>query len=350
MDLSDHLKLLTEKATKLFPQLQTEEATKQALILPFIAALGYDIFNPNEVCPEYTTDVGTKKGERIDYAILSQGIPVVLVECKTVTDKLDKADSQLLRYFHVSAAKFAILTNGVDYKFYTDLEETNKMDTKPFLTINLLNIREQDIVELKKFHKAVFNADQIFSTAAELKYLNEIKGILSTEIETPSEGFTKYFISEVYPGRATANVIEQFKGIVKKALNQFTSEIVSNRLKSVLEKEKEAEVAEATKEEDKKTIETTAEEMEAFFIIKGIVRKQLPSSRIHFRDAQSYFTIIVDDNNRKPICRLYLNGSKKYIVLVDDKKVETKFELLSLDDLYNHSEQLLKIAESFKTA
>lgn len=348
MDLADHLKILNERANKLTGQLQTEEATKQALILPFLQALGYDIFNPHEVTPEYTTDIGTKKGERIDYAILSQGKPVVLIECKTITDKLDKADSQLLRYFHVSAAKFGVLTNGIDYKFYTDLEEPNKMDSKPFLTINILNIKEQDVVELKKFHKAVFNADQIFSTASELKYLNEIKTILATEIENPSESFVRYFIGEIYAGRATANAIEQFKGIVKKALNQFTSEIVSNRLKSVLEKEKEAEVAEANKDEEKKVIETTAEEMEAFFIVKGIVRQKLESSRIFYRDAQSYFTVIADDNNRKPICRLYLNGSKKYIVIIDDKKAEAKNEISSLDDIYGFTEQLLMIAEAYK--
>ena len=348
MDLIDNLKILNERAIKLAGQLQTEEATKQALILPFLQSLGYDIFNPNEVIPEFTTDIGTKKGERIDYAILSKGEPVILVECKTVTDKLDKAESQLLRYFHVSAAKFAVLTNGIDYKFFTDLVEPNKMDEKPFLTINILNIKEQDVVELKKFHKAVFNADQIFSTASELKYLNEIKVILASETENTTEGFAKYFITQVYAGRATANVVEQFKTIVKKALNQFTSEIVSNRLKSVLEKEKEAEVAEANKEEEKKAIETTEEELEAFYIIKGIVRQKIDSSRIFFRDAQTYFTIIVDDNNRKPICRLYLGAGKRFIGILDAEKKEVKQEIQTLDDLYQYTEQLTKIAEAYK--
>ncbi len=349
MDLADNLKILNERAIKLAGQLQTEEATKQALILPFIQALGYDIFNPDEIVPEYTTDIGTKKGERIDYAILSKGKPVILIECKTISDNLSKADSQLLRYFHVSAAKFAILTNGLDYKFYTDLENANKMDEKPFLHINILNIREQDIVELKKFHKAVFNADQIFSTANELKYLNEIKIILSKETDNTSEGFAKYFINEVYAGRATAGVVEQFKGIVKKALNQFTSEIVSNRLKSVLDKEKETEKTEALKQDDKSLIETTSEEMEGFFIIKGIIRQKLAGNRIFYRDAQSYFSIIIDNNNRKPICRLYLNSGKKFIGVFDvEKKSEVKSEITSLDDIFKFSEALLNIAECYK--
>ena len=223
MDFTDQLKTLTDRANKLVNTLQTEEATKQALILPFLQALGYDVFNTNEVQPEFTSDVGLKKGEKVDFAILMQGKPVILIECKHVTDKLDKADSQLLRYFHTSSAKFSILTNGLDYKFYTDLVDANKMDEKPFLQINILNLREQDIIELKKFHKSVFNVDQIFSTASELKYLNEVKSILNAEMESPSESFVKYFIGEVYTGRATVNVIEQFKTVVKKALNQFTS-------------------------------------------------------------------------------------------------------------------------------
>jgi predicted type IV restriction endonuclease len=347
MDLSDHLKALAERAAKLSAQLQTEEATKQALILPFLQALGYDVFNPNEIVPEYTTDIGTKKGERIDYAIMSEGKPVILIECKTVTDTLDKADGQLLRYFHVSSAKFAILTNGMDYKFYTDLVDANKMDEKPFMQINILNIREQDIVELKKFHKSFFDVDQIFSTASELKYLGEIKNILTTETDTPSESFVKYFIEQVYSGRATVKVIEQFTGIVKKALNQFTSEIVSNRLKTVLEKEKEAEKSEAIKDEEKSSIITTTEEMEGFYIVKGIIRQVIDSTRVFYRDAQNYFTIIIDDNNRKPICRLYFNSAKKYIAVIDEKKNETKFEITTLDDIFKYNEQLIATAKSY---
>lgn len=218
----------------------------------------------------------------------------------------------------------------------------------PAYAINILNLREQDLVELKKFHKAFFDVDQIFSTASELKYLNEIKAILSAELENTSEGFAKYFITEVYAGRATANVVEQFKVIVKKALNQFTSEIVTARLKSVMDKEKEAEKVEAEKVADTKLIETTSDEMEAFYIIKGILRQRIDSTRIFFRDAQSYFSIIVDDNNRKPICRLYLSSGKRLIGIINAEKKEVRIELMTLDDIYKCSDQLLAIADSYK--
>lgn len=113
--------------------LATEEATKTALIMPFFSLLGYDVFNPMEFIPEFVADVGTKKGEKVDYAIMNEGKPVILIEAKGVDDDLTKHDAQLFRYFTVTDAKFAILTNGIVYKFFTDLEEPNKMDEKPFL-------------------------------------------------------------------------------------------------------------------------------------------------------------------------------------------------------------------------
>jgi len=351
MDFADLLKNLTDKANKLQNQSMTEEATKNSLILPFLQALGYDVFNPMEVHPEFTSDVGLKKGEKVDFAILIDNEPVILIECKTITDKLDKADSQLLRYFHTTSAKFGILCNGIVYKFYTDLEQPNLMDEKPFLVIDLFNLREQDIVELKKFHKSNFNISQIISTANELKYLNEIKSLLTVLAENPTEDFTKFFISQVYSGRATASVIEQFKILVRKSLSQWTSEIVSNRIKQVLDKEKESEKAEAVKAataDTSKGVETTVEELECFYIIKGILRQNISSERIFYRDSLSYFSIIIDNNNRKPICRLYLNSPKKSIGIFDELKKENRFEITSLDDIFKLSEPLLKIASTYK--
>lgn len=351
MDLVDLIKNLTDRAIKLQSQLQTEEATKNALVLPFLQALGYDVFNPLEVQPEFTSDVGLKKGEKVDFAILIDNEPAILIECKTFTDKLDKADSQLLRYFHTTSAKFSILCNGVVYKFFTDLVKPNLMDEKPFLVIDLFNLREQDIIELKKFHKSNFNISQIISTASELKYLNEIKALLTDLSENPSDEFTKFFISEVYPKNATAAVIEQFKTLVKRSISQWTSEIVSNRIKQVLDKEKDAEKAESAVSAAVDTSKghiTTVEELEGYYIIKGILRQVINSEKIFYRDSVSYFSVIIDDNNRKPICRLYLNLAKKFIVIFDELKKENKFEITSLDDIYKYSEPLLKIASTYK--
>ncbi|MEI6854441.1 MAG: type I restriction endonuclease, partial [Bacteroidota bacterium] len=232
MDFKDQIKQLGERVVKLKNQITTEEATKNAFIMPFIQVLGYDVFNPLEVVPEFTSDIGIKKGEKVDYAILKDGIPVMLIECKWWGANLDLHDSQLLRYFHTSKAKFGLLTNGIVFRFYTDLIDANKMDEKPFLEFDFTNMKEQHINELKKFHKSYFDANFIFSSASELKYENEIKVILNRELNNPSETFVKFFIGQVYQGRATEKILAQFTEIVKKSYNQFISDSINDRLKT----------------------------------------------------------------------------------------------------------------------
>ena len=126
--MKDAVQSIAERIKKNQQFIQTEEATKTAFIMPFLQLLGYDVFNPTEVVPEFTADVGIKEGEKVDYAIVLNGQPEILIECKMCGHELNAAnENQLLRYFHASKAKFGILTNGVVYKFYTDLAEPNKM-------------------------------------------------------------------------------------------------------------------------------------------------------------------------------------------------------------------------------
>ncbi|HBH49171.1 MAG TPA: restriction endonuclease [Bacteroidales bacterium] len=353
MDFVDQINQLADRIVKMKNQLLTEEATKNALIMPFIQALGYDVFNPMEVIPEFTSDIGTKKGEKVDYAIMQGGKMVMLIECKGVNDKLTNHDSQLIRYFHTCDAKFAILTNGQIYKFYTDLEDHNKLDDKPFFELDLLNIKEQQVSELKKFHKSNFDIDKIISTASELKYSNAIKSILNDEIEEPSETFIKFFTSQVYPGNSTAKVIEQFKSIVKKSVNQWLSDKVSNRLQSALDKETESDKAEAKKIDEsissngnKKEIETTEEEIEGFLVVKSIIRQSGESSKIQYKDNQSYFAVYYDKQTQ-PICRLHFNKAQKYIGILDEEKNEERFPISNLDEIYNYSEQLIRTLKNY---
>jgi hypothetical protein len=255
-----------------------------------------------------------------------------------------------MRYFNVTKAKFAILTNGIKYRFYTDLVEPNMMDDKPFLEFDITEIKEQQIEELKKFHKSYFDVNTILSSASELKYTGEIRAILSAELKNPSEEFVKYFASKVYTKKVTANVIFQFSDLVKKSVHQLISDMITDRLKSAIDKEVEvievetAEIAVVSKDN---VVETTAEEMEAFFIIKSILRPLVDANRIVYRDAQSYFTIILDDNNRKPLCRLYMNGNKKFIATIDAAKKEVKTEIKNLDEIYNYSEQLIATLNTY---
>jgi predicted type IV restriction endonuclease len=351
MDFKDEIKQIAERVDKLKEQISTEEATKNAFIMPFIKALGYDVFNPLEVVPEYVADIGIKKGEKIDYAIMDNGHPIILVEAKHWNQKLDIHDGQLLRYFHTSKAKFAILTNGIEYWFYSDLEAPNIMDKKPFLSVNMLDLKDNQFEELKKFHKSYFNVDNILTSASELKYTNELKNLINQELNNPSADFVKHFAKQVYSGVITAKVLEQFTGFIKRSSHQYISELITDRFKNAIKKEVDENIQATevpqTIEADINKIDTTADEIEAFLIVKTILRQHIPSSRIVYRDAQSYFSILLDDNNRKPICRLYLGGNKKFIGLFDDQKKETKNEIYELEDIFNLSKDLLEVVAAY---
>ena len=353
MDFKDQIKILGERVIKLKDQIATEEATKNAFIMPFLQSLGYDVFNPVEVIPEYITDIGTKKGEKIDYAIFKDVNPIILIECKHCNQNLDLHEGQLLRYFHVSKAKFGILTNGVIYKFYSDLVEANKMDEKPFLEFNITEIKDIQIEELKKFHKSYFDADSITNTASELKYSNELKQLISQELNNPTHDFVKHLAKQVYPSIITAKVLDLFTQLTKKAAQALLSDLITERLNNALKKEKEDEQQEiqeaaALTEKANSKIETTEEELEGFLIIKSILRQKIDVSRVAYRDAQTYFAILLDDNNRKTICRLYFNGNKKYLMYFDDNKKEVKKEIQSLDDLFTHSNELLEVLNRYE--
>ena len=196
MDLIDKIKDLASKIPKQMDHIQTEEATKIALIMPFISALGYDVTNPTEVIPEFTADVCTKKGEKVDYAIKKDDDIIILIECKWSGADLHQDDaSQLYRYFSATEARFAILTNGISYEFYSDIDEPNKMDSKPFFTFNVLGFQDHQVNELKKFTKSAFSLDDILTTASTLKYTGAIKKILEEELTNPSEPFVRFFAS-----------------------------------------------------------------------------------------------------------------------------------------------------------
>lgn len=354
MDFKDEIKQFGDRVEKLKAQITTEEATKNAFIMPFIKALGYDVFNPLEVVPEFIADIGIKKGEKVDYAVMKDGEPTILVECKHWSENLNPHNSQLFRYFHTTKAKFGLLSNGIIYRFYTDLVEKNKMDEKPFLEFNVTDIKDNQIEELKKFHKSYFDVENIVNTASELKFMNELKTFINVEFQNPTEGFVRHFAKQAYPGILTAKLMEQFTALTKKSIQQYINDLITERLKSALKKEndgdqkiteQEAVLAADTASESK--VDTTAEELEAFMIVKTILRQKISSSRIAFRDAQSYFAILLDDNNRKTICRLYLNGGKKYFAFIDDQKKEVKNEIATLDDIFNFAELLHKIVATY---
>src|SRR5256884_2293580 len=246
MDFIEVLQTISSKIGKQKNLIKTEEATKNAFVMPFISALGYDVFDPAEVVPEFIADVGIKKGEKVDYAIKHDGKIIMLFECKCCNGSLDTCDaSQLYRYFSVTEARIAVLTDGVVYRFYTDIEEPNKMDPKPFMEFNMLDIEEPLVIELKRLTKQAFNLQAILTVAGELKYTREIKRILHDQLNAPSEEFVKFLAPQVYSGKLTSGVREQFTGIVKMSFTQFINERIAERLRSAM-----GEPAEAKSETD----------------------------------------------------------------------------------------------------
>lgn len=348
MDIQSKLKELSEKIDSMKEQILTEEATKTAFVLPFINLLGYDIFNPTEVVPEFTADVGLKKGEKVDYAIFQNNTPILIIECKHWVESLDTHSSQLIRYFHASKSRFALLTNGIEYRFYTDLEEKNKMDNKPFLEFTITHLKDSIVNEISKFHKSNFDITKILNNASSLKYTKEIKKVFSSELVKSTPEFTRFFASKVYSGRLTERVMEQFGELVHKAVNQLISDKVNDRLQNALDKETEQQIEENIEEEISK-ITTTDEELEGFKIVVAILRRKITHSRIAYRDTQSYFGILLDNNNRKPLCRLHLNGGKKYLGLIGENKKETKVLLETIDNIYDHEEELLKTIDYYES-
>ncbi len=339
MDFEAGLRSLAEKIEKTKDSVQTEEATKTSYVFPMLQLLGYDVFDPNVVVPEFTADIGRKKKEKVDFAIMKDGKPIILLEVKPHTQSLDRHKTQLERYYTVTDAKFAILTNGIDWWFYSDIDETNRMDEHPFLSINLLDLRPRDIRELEKFKADNFNIESILDLAEERKQINSIKEIFIQETKDPSDEFVRFFASQLTKKPLRQNVIKEFRRYVQRAFKEITDDLLMDRFKSIkasiVQSEQEAQV-----DEQQNEIVTTEEELEGFYIVKSILAEVVPLERIVARDTKSYFGILLDDNNRKWIARLHFNRSNKYLGIHTEDKKEEKFLLSRLEDIYKYKDKL----------
>ena len=350
MDFNDGVTNLVKRIRDMASAIQTEEATKNALIMPFIRdVLGYDVFNPAEVIPEFTADVGVKRGEKVDYAILKDGKVQILMECKKLGDTLDlKYASQLFRYFAVAEARIAILTNGQEYHIFTDADMPNRMDERPFLVFDLLDIDRTLLPEIQKLSKADFDLESVVSAAEELKYISGIRKIISGEAKEPSDEWVRFFVNKLYEGRTTQKIVEQFRPLVTKALNQYIGDQVQGRLKTALDDEGQpipprgpapevdgAVVPDAGTELPVSDVQTTDEEIEGFNIVRAIAASEIDPERVAYRDGKVYFAILLDDNNRKPLIRLHLNAkSKKFVTTFEDGKDGTRRDIDNVVDIY----------------
>ena len=340
MDFKEELKKHIKRVESMKDDLQTEEATKMALILPFFQLLGYDVFNTSEFCPEYTADIGIKKGEKVDYAILIAGEPVILVEAKAANKKLDNHKSQLFRYFVSTPAKFAILTNGIEYRFYSDLDEANKMDKDPFLTVNLLNAKDAQIAQLSKFQKDAFNISDILDSASLLKYVNIFKDYIDQQFQEPADEFVKLLLQPVYKGVKTQNVIERFRPVVAKAMTEYLTETLNEKLQAALE------TTATTSANDINALKTN-EHWEILNIVKEILQNVIDVRKVSLKYTSSYIAVLYEKNTRKWICRITLSSSQQSLVIPDENKNELRFNIDDISDLFNYSEQIIESARRY---
>lgn len=346
MDLIDHLQVLAARAQQIEDSLTNEEATKMALIAPFIQALGYDIFNPTEVKPEFSADLpGIKQGERVDYAVLEDGHPKILVEAKPYRTDLKSAEKgQLSRYFQVTRARIGILSNGRQFLFFSDLDRQNLMDEKPFAEIDLSDLKSAPLEHIKQLSKSMFDLDTLLSTAERLKYLRGVKEEIKAEFNDPSEWFVREMARRVHTAeRVTGQLLEKFKPVVFDAIKSVINDRINDRLSSAMTEEAtpataDAEdILEAAAEED--GIVFTEEEREGLYIVRAICSSAIDASRLVEKDTMTYCNVLIDGNNRKSILRMHFNGGTKRVEIFDE--AEPKFvQIEKMSDIYQQSERI----------
>ncbi len=365
------LESLSERAARLQGNLATEEATKHALVLPFISALGYDIFDPTEVVPEFTADFGLKQGEKVDYAIMRSDKPAILFECKKASDVLRiSSASQLARYFSATEARIGVLTNGVVYKFFSDLDSNNVMDSAPFLEIDFTSIHSRDLVALSHFTKLTFDAEEACAVAAEMKYIRGMKEYLAQAYSQPDASMVEFLARKVHSGRLTQSRAEHFTSLVKLAFQGFVNDRINDTLQRATDiahtnldsasaeppnppSATDHEGDDSEDDQAVKNIVTTVEELEGYNIVRTIVSSVVAPERVVMRDTRSYCSVLLDDNNRRALCRLRFNAKRvKYIELIEGRDernhVITSFHRIdSLDDIYGYADQLRATAEGY---
>ena len=349
MSFEEQLSALSETAKEQRTHLATEEAVKTAVILRLIHALGYNPYDPKEVVPEFTADVGIKKGEKVDYAICMDGKVSMLIECKSPAVALDvRHASQLFRYFSVTDARFAFLTNGYQWQVFTDLDQPNKMDQRPFLQFDLSTLDTTSVTELSKFQRSKFDVENILKTASDLKYISALKKQFRDELESPSDDFVTLLGKRVYDGRFTNTVHDQFKNLIKRSLNEVIASRVNARIKSALDFSTEGAVSGIVEDETSASeIETTDEEIDGYRTSIAIASKVLDPERIFIRDQKTYCGVLVDDNNRKPLVRLWFNSDRvKYLGLFDGEE-EEKVPVQKVTDLYRYADRIIATASKY---
>jgi|GEM_PF-1232090 len=236
MNFEEEVQRLSAQIQQRKNHINNEEMTKHSLIIPFIQLLGFDVFNPLEVHPEYTADFGKKKGEKVDYAVFKNNKIIMFIEAKPVGSRLDNHNAQLSRYFNSTPElKLAIITDGVKYNFFSDVKQLNIMDTTPFFEIDFASLSKSDIQTLSQFRKNNIENSVISKLAEELSSVISIQEVLRDLFNEPSDEFIRFIIKQTGKIRLTNGAIDRYRPLVKESLLSTLSEIFNEISKEVLQ-------------------------------------------------------------------------------------------------------------------
>lgn len=299
----------------------TEETTKQALILPLLDILGFSAFDPNKVRAEYQADFpGAKSGERVDYALFCNGAPVMFIEAKSYTENLSNHCPQLSRYFNATPeVAICAITNGREWRFFTDLTNKNIMDSEPFLTVDVTILNENDVAQLYQFRHDKFQPDALRSLAEESIYLTAFTESITESLKEVDLDFVRYVAGRANIQRQfTQRYLESIRHIVKQAVQNTVSSMVVSGLSAPkvqeeaapVEKEQEDPTAPIIDPENNKIV-TTYAERRLFDLVKSILPDD---ASIEAKDTESYFGVLVDGKSNRWILRYFDNKQRPSVI------------------------------------
>lgn len=325
-NFKENLRKHVEHVKTLGPHCTTEETTKQALILPFLNILDFNPFDPTKVKAEYGADFpGVKNNERVDYALFSDGHPVMFIEAKPFTEKLTNHTGQLSRYFNATpGVAIAAITNGKEWRFFTDLKNQNIMDDTPFLTVDITNLSDTDPEQITRFRHDNFQADKLKTFAEERVYASIFQGVIENCLRNPDADFVKFVAirSNLAP-KLTGKFIEAMTPIVKHAVADAISRMVVSGLSAPLppvpippaqtpEPEaisSEYDVIDATNPK----IITTFNERRVLSIVQAMLEGQVVTEEIVGKDTESYYTVLYQGKVNRWLLRYVCDRAKPLV-------------------------------------
>lgn len=305
---TEHIKKVSEFCT-------TEETTKQALILPLLDILGFSAFDPTKVRAEHIADFpGAKAGERVDYALFSNWLPVMFIEAKACSQNLNNHCPQLSRYYNATPeVAISAITNGREWRFFTDLVNKNIMDDKPFLTLHLDKPTDDAAEQLLRFHHDQFQPDALRALAEESIYLSAFRDTIGEILKECDTDFVRYVAGRANIQRTfTARFLEQMQPIVKQALAHSVSALVATSLNKAPDPTPEPVILAEVQDPDAPIVDpvnpkivTTASERKLFDIITDL----LPGEDLQGRDTESYYAVLYQGKTNRWLVRYW--GDKK---------------------------------------